>query len=230
MRYRPFDRGREGFTLIELLIVIAIILILIAIALPNFLEAQIRARVTKAKGEIRSLSIAMESYHLDFNIYPSESESNILSPSWTRFNRGHFWLTSPITYITSIPEDPFTALHPEDGAYGTYESGGIEPNASLHPMGRKCSACMLTWALWSKGPNVTQVISGDNAHQGGDDVRNYSPTNGTTSRGAIVNWGGDPLWIGFRGTTAIVSQLTTLPPSPCVVDGTPYIRKLPPKL
>ncbi len=39
-------RARTGFTLIELLIVIAIILILIAIALPNFMEAQMRAKVT----------------------------------------------------------------------------------------------------------------------------------------------------------------------------------------
>ncbi|MBW7937580.1 MAG: prepilin-type N-terminal cleavage/methylation domain-containing protein, partial [Candidatus Omnitrophica bacterium] len=36
---------KAGFTLIELLIVIAIILILISIALPNFLEAQMRAKV-----------------------------------------------------------------------------------------------------------------------------------------------------------------------------------------
>ena len=47
----------RGFTLIELLIVIAIILILIAIALPNFLEAQMRAKVTKANSEIRTLAV-----------------------------------------------------------------------------------------------------------------------------------------------------------------------------
>jgi len=56
-------KSRKGFTLIELLIVIAIILILIAIALPNFLEAQIRARVTKANGEMRSLATALFDYN-----------------------------------------------------------------------------------------------------------------------------------------------------------------------
>lgn len=56
-------QGLKGFTLIELLIVIAIILILIAIALPNFLEAQIRAKVVRAKGEIRTIAIAMDSYY-----------------------------------------------------------------------------------------------------------------------------------------------------------------------
>ncbi len=56
-------RKKRGFTLIELLIVIAIILILIAIALPNFLEAQIRARVTKANGELRSIATALFDYN-----------------------------------------------------------------------------------------------------------------------------------------------------------------------
>ncbi len=49
------DRIRYGFTLIELLIVIAIILILIAIALPNFLAAQERARVGRAKANLYTI-------------------------------------------------------------------------------------------------------------------------------------------------------------------------------
>ena len=49
---------KKGFTLIELLIVIAIILILIAIALPNFLEAQIRAKVVNSTAEMKSLESA----------------------------------------------------------------------------------------------------------------------------------------------------------------------------
>ncbi|MCA9411691.1 MAG: prepilin-type N-terminal cleavage/methylation domain-containing protein [Candidatus Omnitrophica bacterium] len=52
---------RSGFTLIELLIVIAIILILIAIALPNFLAAQMRARVTRERSDMKTLNTAIES-------------------------------------------------------------------------------------------------------------------------------------------------------------------------
>ena len=74
----------KGFTLIELLIVIAIILILIAIALPNFLEAQIRAKVTKALGEIRSIDTAMAAYYLDWNVYPYESENDCYFPGRDR--------------------------------------------------------------------------------------------------------------------------------------------------
>ena len=75
---KPRGTRRTGFTLIELLIVIAIILILIAIALPNFLEAQIRARITKAKAELRSLNIAMQEYYLDWKVYPPENAEVVL--------------------------------------------------------------------------------------------------------------------------------------------------------
>ena len=70
---RAFQRtGVRGFTLIELLIVIAIILILIAIALPNFLEAQVRARVTQANGNLRSIEQAMMQHQLDWGCVPAD--------------------------------------------------------------------------------------------------------------------------------------------------------------
>ncbi len=234
-------RSIKGFTLIELLIVIAIILILIAIALPNFLEAQIRAKVARAKGEIRGLATAMNTYFLDFNIYPCETEADMYATRWTtRYNRGHLWLTSPIKYISSVPADPFASMaHVDTQNYGgsriqTYETGGIEPSPLNHPMGKKCNTCMLTWAMWSKGPSAEleggQVVSGDDAHIGGRDIRNYSPTNGTTSRGPILTWGGDPLWIGYPRSQASMKDVHTLVRIPLYVDGEYYSKKLPPLL
>jgi type II secretion system protein G len=61
---------KKGFTLIELLIVVAIIAILAAIAVPNFLEAQVRAKVSRVKSDHRSLATAIESYYVDHGTYP----------------------------------------------------------------------------------------------------------------------------------------------------------------
>jgi prepilin-type N-terminal cleavage/methylation domain-containing protein len=61
---------KKGFTLIELLIVVAIIAILAAIAVPNFLEAQIRAKVSRVRSDQRSLQVAIETYYVDNNTYP----------------------------------------------------------------------------------------------------------------------------------------------------------------
>jgi prepilin-type N-terminal cleavage/methylation domain-containing protein len=67
-RFRKEFAG--GFTLIEILVVVAIIAILAAIAVPNLLEAQIRARVSRTKSDMRTLALGVEAYHVDNNAYP----------------------------------------------------------------------------------------------------------------------------------------------------------------
>jgi len=109
---------RHGFTLIELLIVIAIIAILALIAIPNFLEAQTRAKVARSMADMRSIAAAVEAYAIDYNKTPPAAPGAgnlvfryayfLVSEPLYGINRNYCTpLTTPISYITSLPLDPF---------------------------------------------------------------------------------------------------------------------------
>ncbi len=68
--WRRLRRDQRGFTLIELLIVIAIIAILAAILIPNFLRARRQALVSATKGNLKNMATGLESYFVDANFYP----------------------------------------------------------------------------------------------------------------------------------------------------------------
>ena len=64
-------RDSKGFTLIELLIVVAIIGIIAAIAIPNLLNAIDRGKQKRTMADMRSVGTAVESYAVDNNVYPN---------------------------------------------------------------------------------------------------------------------------------------------------------------
>ncbi len=86
-----------GFTLIELLIVVAIIGILAAIAVPNFLNAQIRAKVSRIVSEKRSVRDAYMQYFMDRNTWPPHYHGEAQ----------HRFVTTPIAYLTTSIYCPF---------------------------------------------------------------------------------------------------------------------------
>lgn len=83
-------RRQKGFTLIELLIVVAIIGIIAAIAIPNLLNAINRGRQKRTMADIRSIATAVEAYTVDNNFYPKVASGNVnglshyLEPTYIR--------------------------------------------------------------------------------------------------------------------------------------------------
>jgi prepilin-type N-terminal cleavage/methylation domain-containing protein len=191
-------RKITGFTLIELLIVIAIILILIAIALPNFLEAQIRAKVARVEADLRTVTIALETYYLDWGQYAPQSEDEF---DFTA--HGLAQLTTPLTYLAELPYDAFVGhqSQAQDGVPVYFEMASTSPNPFRAAAGFKPPKNIHAYALYSHGPNVTDDFDGEGSwpfggvgpqcNSEGITTINYSPTNGTRSRGNIHNFGGE---------------------------------------
>ena len=109
---------KAGFTLIELLIVIAIIAILALIAVPNFLEAQVRAKIARCYADQRTLAVAIESYMVDWGRTPIGYfegkkldviglDRNFGLPEAVALEKEHSFLTTPVAYIGGFFYDPF---------------------------------------------------------------------------------------------------------------------------
>lgn len=125
----------SGFTLIELLIVVAIIAILAAIAVPNFLEAQTRAKVSRARADMRTVATGLEAYYTDANTYPFQNPQyralriNATQPLVLEN------LSTPIAYLTGIASfvDPFRPRRIYRGVNldGPFQGPTIPPDSQM---------------------------------------------------------------------------------------------------
>lgn len=185
-----------AFTLIELLIVVAIIAILAAIAVPNFLEAQIRAKVSRAKADMRTVSIGVEAYRVDYGSYVDNTTPMTV-------------ITTPIAYIPVLPEDAFFI----DGKGPELPFPGLEFFATLYGYGAMPVENPTHYVISSLGPDtdLDTYLSGSADpialrfypgysealfSDSGVDVNAsnfryilYDPTNGTLSSGDVYRFG-----------------------------------------
>jgi prepilin-type N-terminal cleavage/methylation domain-containing protein len=145
-------RRPGAFTLIELLIVVAIIAILAAIAVPNFLEAQVRAKASRAKSDMRSLTTGLESYYVDNNAYPDIPAAQVPPPGFkvgTGYSRlSLVKMTTPISYLTTaLYPDPFrTTNDPNNTSAGAEFYFGY---ANLMADGIEATLQVVTGPVWS---------------------------------------------------------------------------------
>jgi prepilin-type N-terminal cleavage/methylation domain-containing protein len=68
-------KNKKGFTLIELMIVVAIIGILAAIAIPNFMNYQCKAKQSEAKSSLGSIRVAQEAYFAEHDTYSTDKNA-----------------------------------------------------------------------------------------------------------------------------------------------------------
>jgi prepilin-type N-terminal cleavage/methylation domain-containing protein len=201
------DKNR-AFTLIELLIVVAIIAILASIAVPNFLAAQTRSKVSRVKSDFRTITIGLESYAVERNYYPWFSEEDP-DPAYTKeygqINYRLFGLTTPVAYLDTLDyPDPFSKQGTVDG----YEDGFKRYQYSYrnhyffwedepdHPLNGKA-----IWVLNSIGPDSKRSYGLQiEEHLLGlptSGTAIYDATNGTSSYGDIP-WAGGSTHYGNR--------------------------------
>ncbi len=202
---------KNGFTLIELLIVVAIIGILAAIAVPNFLNAQIRAKVSRCWSDMKSMNTAVQMLRLDSNHLPIDgwdddnaSGRKILKevfngvgdfPEPERTTRDYLAvLTSPISYMSSVPDDPFfgknmdTSSRGFGSAYNTYIYADADPAITENP-GIANQGIQALNSPIAEQFGITPLKVGDWAFigLGPDGVAGYGGSGAAASRGFPYN-------------------------------------------
>jgi type IV pilus assembly protein PilA len=103
-------RIAKGFTLIELMIVVAIIGILAAIAIPNFIKFQARSKQSEAKANLKAIYTAEKAYFQEKDTYSPEVGRIGFAPE--RGNRYAYGLAATPTYddrTGTVPSTPSTA-------------------------------------------------------------------------------------------------------------------------
>ena len=131
----------KGFTLIELLIVVAIIGIIAAIAIPNLLNAIDRGKQKRTMADMRSLGTAIESYAVDNNVYPAVSSAANLK---TVVEAG--------AYIKNMPTT--------DGWSNTFQVDSITTQYTLYSMGKDNTGSTCTPGVTSSFADEICFING----------------------------------------------------------------------
>lgn len=119
--------NERGFTLIEMMIVVAIIAILVAILVPNFMRARAQAQTAACEANLKEIATALELYQTDHQMYPDvTSLSNVTN---TETNIGSYLRQTPIDPVAPTLNYQYSVAGYNTGAasYTIVCPGGHDP-------------------------------------------------------------------------------------------------------
>ena len=178
---------RRGFTLIELMVVIAIIIILAAIAIPNYLSMTARAKRSRVASDFAAIATALETYKTDWNSYPVATADNITVSSGIAFKE-----------LTGTSSSPSATVHNVSSS-GTATAAGDMPPIEY----------MTATVLKSM---TNPYFSGVNAATAGNQYQYTGPATSTT---VPMTWtltaatGGTPAYLKRTSDTPTLADAST---------------------
>jgi len=166
-------KKQEGFTLIELMIVVAIIGILAAVAIPNFIKFQLRSKASEGKINLASMRTAEESYFAETGSYVSVALTPSTAPDQTKKAWG---------VACSIPPDPagpgvcFIGWEPEGDIYYQYAVGVGTPATNFFATGESDIDADGNPNVWGiKKPDLSGALTAaDPSTSGCTNIKNLS--------------------------------------------------------
>ncbi|HPA46339.1 MAG TPA: prepilin-type N-terminal cleavage/methylation domain-containing protein [bacterium] len=178
---------RPAFTLIELLIVVAIIGILAAIAVPNFMNARVKAKIARVLANMKTTTQALELYYLDNHSYTRWAREDV---GWD----GYAQLTTPVAYIQgfSVVENAFYPAFEEMLGNTTETDRYFELGTFKSSSGRSYTIMVPndTWVLEAWGPTMQDPYNSAAFPEGPGSSAIYHQSNGLTSGGGFFRVGG----------------------------------------
>jgi len=123
LRSKTWRHGKDlGFTLIEMLIVISILMVLLAIAVPNYSHHVVLAKETRLRNDLTMLNDVIQHYSLDKKHAP-QSLDDLVKEGYLKFIPND--ITGSNTWVTE-PEDSEQAFDPNNIGIGSVHSGSSE--------------------------------------------------------------------------------------------------------